>query len=453
MSYRNPVGREAGFRGLGLLATAVVMMCCIGEVVGGDFRRSSAVGGVTIDAQGILSAPRVEDQRALQAERQKALDAIPGDLQQFTPLRKISLRRLEEAIRNHRTTQVVPLPDEIQFLGGLQEIKYVFVYPEENDIVLVGPAEGWKVDELGNLVGLTTNRPVMELEDLLVALRSARHGAMSCSIDPTTEGLKNMQQLVSQLKTIGNPQQTMARIEQALGPQTITVNGVPASSHFARVMVAADFRMKRIAMHFEEAPVAGLPSFLQMMQAGTAGMKNMLPRWWLEPTADPLLTDAEGLSWEIRNFRVECMTEEDYVAKDGTRQQGVGKGSPVARRWAELFTNKYDELSTKDSVFGQLRNVMQLAVVGALIHRENLFDRVDLQVPYLMGEEMVEAYDVPRQVASRASFIKKGRNWIISASGGVQLIPSEMVAKSEKSETLAPVRAQAAAKSTNWWWN
>ena len=91
-------------------------------------------------------------------------------------MRKVSLRGLEEAIadctRNHR-----PLPGEIKYLAGLQRIRYVFVYPEEKDIVLAGPGEGWKVDAQGNVVGLTTGRPVLQLDDLLTALRSAMSAA------------------------------------------------------------------------------------------------------------------------------------------------------------------------------------------------------------------------------------------------------------------------------------
>ena len=448
MSYRNADALGAAARTL-----AVIAVCAGLAQAGDNFGRQSAVGGVSIDAEGVLSTPPVEDQRALQAARQQALEAIPGDLKQFTPLRKVSLKQFEAAIRNHRTTQFTPLPQEIQFLAGLQQIQYVFVYPEENDIVLVGPAEGWKIDPLGNVVGLTTGRPVLALEDLLVALRGARQGVMSCSIDPTPAGLQSLQQLAKQLKTIGNPQQTMSRIEQALGPQIVTVSGVPASSHFARVMVAADFRMKRLAMHFEEAPIAELPSFLQMMQAGRAGMSNMLPRWWLAPKAEPLLTDAEGLSWEIRNFGVQCMTEEDFVAQDGTRQQGVGKGSAVARKWAENFTEKYPELAKHDSVFGQLRNVMELAVVGALLEKHHLFDQAGIEAPYLFGEEMLDSYPVPRRVNSSASFVKKGRDWLISASGGVQMFPGEIADQTEQTDTLGPVREKVAVNAKNWWWN
>ena len=45
------------------------------------------------------------------------------------------------------------LPDAIKYLAGLQHIRYVFVYPEQKDIVLVGPGEGWKVDAQGERGG------------------------------------------------------------------------------------------------------------------------------------------------------------------------------------------------------------------------------------------------------------------------------------------------------------
>jgi len=35
-------------------------------------------------------------------------------------------------------------------LAGLQRIEYVFLAPDSKDIVLAGPAEGWRVNEQGD---------------------------------------------------------------------------------------------------------------------------------------------------------------------------------------------------------------------------------------------------------------------------------------------------------------
>ena len=87
------------------------------------------------------------------------------------PLRKVSLKALDEAVAQQLATGK-PLPDVMQHLAGLQQIEYILVYPEQHDIVLVGPAEGWKVNPHGELVGISTGRPVMLLDDLLVALHA-----------------------------------------------------------------------------------------------------------------------------------------------------------------------------------------------------------------------------------------------------------------------------------------
>ncbi|MHB1037794.1 MAG: DUF1598 domain-containing protein [Pirellulales bacterium] len=424
---------------------------------GGGFITTRAVGGVAIDTEGILQSATVDAQGQLRQLRLRALQEIPGDLNQPTELRKISLRGIEAAIEKHRQDGK-PLPDAIRYLAGLQRIRYVFVYPEQNDIVLAGPAEGWRVDPRGNVVGATTGRPVLLLDDLLVALRTARPAAqtgISCSIDPTAEGLARLQRLTKQLRNIGpDPKATLAGIEKTLGYQTITVTGVPADSHFARVMVAADYRMKRLAMNFEEPPVRGLPSFLEMMKAGSRGMQNMLPRWWLAPNYDPLLTDEGGLAWEFRAAGVKAMTEEDYVTASGARQH-TGKANPVAQKWADNMTAKYAELAVADPVFGELRNCMDLAVVGALVVKEDLAGKAGYSMPILLDSSLAtEEFCAPKKVDSIASCIKKGSTWLISASGGVQLSSWAVADKHEPSKTLAPVRAKATpAKNANWWWN
>ena len=167
-----------------------------------------AVGGVAIDVDGLLSALTVDDQQQLGKLRTAGLGEIPQDLKAFDKLRGVSLRHIEaeiaKCLKNNR-----PLPADIRYLAGLQRVEYVFVYPERNDIVLAGPAEGWQLDELGNAVGLTTNRPVVLLDDLVVALRTAaasRLEPISCSIDPSAEGMQRLQQVLRGLKNVRNPQ-------------------------------------------------------------------------------------------------------------------------------------------------------------------------------------------------------------------------------------------------------
>ena len=447
MAIRHKQGRRTAC----MLAILGLLTCLGPSLWAGVVGRQGAVGGVSISAEGLVGAIDLSAQRELREEMAKAVKPVPSDLKEFSKLRKISLRGLEAALAEHRQN-MTKLPQSIQMLAGIQQIQYIFVYPELNDIVLAGPAEGWQVDAQGEVVGITTGKPVMRLDDLLVSLRFAREGAVQCSIDPTEKGLASLRTLASRLGRGSNPKLVMKQIEDTLGPQVISVGGVPDSSHFARVMVAADFRMKRLAMNFEQAPVRDMPSYLHLAQVDRGGLQNMLPRWWLAPKASPLRTTSDNLAWELKDLGVQCKTEEDFLNADGTRKHS-GKAGSAAQKWADTFTAKYEELAKQQGVFSELRNLIDLSVVGAVIHKHKLFEVAGLDAKYLMSEEVIDEYDVPRRVDSQASVLRKGKGWLISASGGVQMYPTDLVSKTEETETLAPVRKEAMAKNMSWWWD
>ncbi len=444
---------------LASVAVALAALCGVADSRAGGFARGGAVGGILVDAEGVVSTPEKGDRAQLLAAWQSGLEPVPTDLESYTDRRFVSLRGLEKRLAE-AAEQGEPVPDAVRYLAGLLRVQYVLVYPPTDDrplgdIVLAGPAEGWKVDTLGNTVGATTGRPVLMLEDLLVALRSsegANGPGISCSIDPTSDGLARVQRASRSLNNSAGPMVAARKLEQALGQQVITVSGVPESSHFARTLVAADFRMKRIAMDFEPAPIDGLPSYLQLIPERSTAVKNMLPRWWLATHYEPLKTDGDGLAWEIRGPGVKCLTEES-VADAAGGLTGTGKAGPFATKWAELMTERFEELANHDSAFGHLRNAMDLAVAAAVISKEQALDRVQLQTPQLLGGYEIEQYQTPRRVASQASFVRKGRQWIITASGGVQMYPWEIADQHELAADTKLVRDEAVAKATDaWWW-
>jgi hypothetical protein len=436
-------------------AASLALIGALGGTSHGQFFRAGAVGGVKVDVEGVVSNPEVSELKELQVAWEKGLTEVPADLEAWTELRFVSLRQLEAEIAK-ATAAGKPIPDAVRFLAGLQRVKYVLVYPEKQDIVLAGPAEGWRVDTMGSVVGATSGRPVLTLDDLMVALRvaeSSNSSGISCSIDPTAEGLQRVQQLPAPARVQGADAVALRgrEIEEALGPQTVTVTGVPATSHFARVIVAADFRMKRLAMDFERAPIDGMPSFLDMARSRRGGLQNAMPRWWLAPMYDPLRRDADGLAWELRGQGVQCLTEQEFL-NDAGQKQRTGQADPTAKKWADTFTENFAELAREDSSFGQLRNVMDLAVVGALLVKEGLLEVSGLTAPNLLRDSPLDEYPAPRMVPSQASFVKAGRSWIVSVSGGVQIYPWQVADRTEISSDLANVRPQQPAATTGWYW-
>jgi hypothetical protein len=442
-------------RWLAISAMTAALLVVFIQTSHAQFFRNAAVGGVKIDAEGALSNPELGELKQLQAAWQRGMQEVPKDLNAWTDLRFVSLKQLESQIAEARSTGK-EIPDAVRYLAGLQRVQYVLVYPDRQDIVLAGPAEGWKVNHLGSVVGATSNRPVLTLDDLMAAIRVAEqsmHSGISCSIDPTPEGLSRVQQLPPPGRATQGAQSAEMRgqmIAEALGPQRISVTGVPATSHFARVIVAADFRMKRLAMDFEPAPVDGMPSFLTMAKR-RGNLHNAMPRWWLAPMYEPIRRDEDGLAWELRGQGVRCLTEQEFL-NDAGQKQKTGRPDATAQKWADAFTKNFEDLSREDSSFGELRNVMDLAVVGALLFKEGLLEKSRLEAPNLLRDTPLTEFPIPRSVPSQASFIKGGRGWIVTVSGGVQIYPWQVADRTEVSPDLASTRSEGSASEKTWYW-
>jgi hypothetical protein len=417
--------------------------------------RFGVVGGVSVDAQGVLARSEADALGRLRDARLASLTPVDSDLEATNRMRKVSLRRLLAAIDECRR-RGKPLDDALQNVAGLTRVQYIFAAPEQNDIVLAGPAEGWHVDAQGNVVGRTSGQPVLQLDDLIVALRTAKAAGtdrgISCSIDPTDEGLRRVRPLLASRSL---NQELVSRMEQALGPQTITVTGVPAGSHFARVLISADFLMKRLGMGFEQAPIEGLPSYMKLLTTRSAAPpKSAMPRWWMAPYYQPLLRDSAGLAWQLRGSGVQTLTEDGYLGSAGA--VNAGREDPLAKKWADTMTSRYEALSKALPVFAELRNCMDLAVVAALLVKEDLPAKTGCDLSLVMDEKRVAVaeYSVPKTVDSRASLVRKGQDRILSLSGGVQIDSWSVVNRMETRSELGQTREQAVlSKSERWWWD
>jgi hypothetical protein len=421
----------------------------------GGFR---SVGGISVDAQGIVQnlAPNVAEDLA--AERRDAVKSLrlgkPGEV------RRVSLARLVAAVDEFASSGKALQP-EVLFLGGLERITHVFVDPDGHDIILAGPADTATVDAAGNVVGATSGRPLLQLEDFVVALRAidgARQGGIRCSIDPSPEGVAKLQQYLRSLKAIGDPEVTLRSMEESLGPQRVTVGGVPAGSRLARVLVAADYRMKRIGMGLEPSGVPGLPSYLSMVPPGSTTGAT-LPRFWLEASYDPIARDADELAWRITGRRIKCLTENDALAKDGGRdviERGKAPTDKVAEKWCAAMTGQYDALAARQPVFTELVNCIDLAVVAALIHGRQLDKRAGLDLGVLLDDKKLTLpeYEAPANTSTVASAVKKGSRWVVSASGGVQFQPWEFAGQIvESGDDGGRAAALASRPADNWWWD
>ena len=117
----------------------------------------------------------------------------------------------------------------------------------------------------------------------------------------------------------------------------------------------------------------------------------------------------------------------------------------------------HPELRDVRVVFAELRNLMDMCVVAALIEKEDLAGLAGLDgFPVLAGARGgvgPEKGRVPQAISTKCSYLKIGRNYVITASGGVQIESWEVASKSKVDANVKRVHSKAAppAGSTRWW--
>lgn len=428
----------------------------------GNAFNQSVVGGVMVDSEGVVRTATKDDRAGLLRELREHVMQPSGKIAASTEMRMVSLAKLQAEIKKAIASGET-LSDEVRFMAGLQRIEYIFVYPDRQDIVLAGPAEGWRVREDASVVGVTTGRPVLQLEDFITALRTvdaSRDSAISVSIDPTPEGEVRLRKYLSGLRTGPgfNPAQVEQGMKEAFGAQLVKLTAVPSDSRMAQTLVAADYRMKCIAMNLEESPVAGLPSYMEMIRNG-GNANGTQPRWWMACDYDSILKSEDGMAWKLSGLGVKAMTAEQFVDSQGARTN-ADRQNKTAQRWAEMFTDKFDDLCAQNVAFGDLRNVMDLNIIATVIAAYQLDKTAGLDLAVLNGKAKsleTPVRSVAKTIPAHCSFISGRAGWTVSASGGVEINPWRVVSEQTKAdESVTLVRQKAAPQaeqSDNWWWN
>jgi hypothetical protein len=428
---------------------------------------SGPFSGVAVDADGVLARQETPDPsgRLLATRLEQAAASLDPDVARTSELRKVSLTRLlklvDQAARNGGE-----LDDTVLHLAGLTRVQYVFYYPETKDIVLAGPAEGWVEVPGGRVVGWESGQPTLELQDLAVALRTfapggKRNPLVFCSIDPTQDGLARMQQFLNEVgRTIGpgDEQFIVEGLRDSLGLQVITVGGVPASTHFAQVLVEADYRMKLIGIGLEEPPV-DIRSYVAMANPAAVA-RNALQRWYFVPDYQRIKVSEDGYAAEFVGLGVKLVGEAEAVSAHGGRA-ATGGQDRASLQFTRSFTENYAELARVAPVYAQLRNCVDLLVAAAFIAKHDLYGEAGVDLGALGDESAfpVETYNAPRQVATVVNSLWKGRKLMTPVGGGVEIRAAQAIEDAnllEDDGAVAAARAEVDITSLpadQWWWD
>ena len=440
-----------------------------GGMGGGGLGSAAGAAGVVIDAQGVLRTHFLPDAGLSRQRRAAAYASLPGDIRKRSGLRKVSLSRLEAEVAKAAAEGRDPA-EELQKLAGMTRVQYVFVYPaegsEKGDVVIAGPAEGWITDSTGRVVGIETGSPTLLLEDLAAAIRAFEPGepteaTIGCSIDPRAEGLAALQSFINKVGRVNpkaSPAELVAGMVEALGPQDVTVQGVSPTTHFAQVMVEADYRMKLIGIGLERVPARGMKSWVDL-NASTGVATNALQRWYFTPDYERVRATDDDLGIELVGRGVKLVGADEVVLPNGQRAS-ADRPDRSSKTFTETFTRKYAEIAARNPVYAQLRNLVDLSIVAAWMQEHDAYGKAGWGAETLRdeGAYTIERLVAPLEVSPAINAIQRGNRLVTPIGGGVTmqprlaLDPQNIVGDDEG--TLAATRGDKIdLPADRWWWD
>lgn len=260
------------------------------------------------------------------------------------------------------------LPEELRYPGSIERIHGYVLDPARRDVFLVGSRA-------------RTPQRRIDIDSVILALQ--------------TVWLKGVTPAVSLDPLPDNPG----------GPQYARVLEVPQDSVFAKIMLEADYAMKRIALGALPVRQPGYQSLAQLMekeqQDGIAS-KPFGSRMWLYPV--PLGRGNIHLSATGRSVlfetRVMVLTEQGHISTSGF--VGAGSTDEKAELVAKSFTKAYGEFEESREIepagtYLRLHGLVDLVTSCKLLREAAidypvLHDLSALPVRQLAGAEAVPAY-------------------------------------------------------------
>jgi hypothetical protein len=338
-----------------------------------------SIFGIYVDAGGALQYREQDARQELNRVRARSRQAAGAGKDQ--QLHFVSLPKLLSEARGLMDAGKT-VPESLRYLGGMTQLRYILVYPEQKDVVIAGPAEEWEPQALEPR-GKLSGRPVLQLDDLIVALRMAgqRGGmqAFGCSIDPPADALARSNEVMRQYGSRSRRELADA-MARALGPQQVRFFGTPADTRVAMVCVAADYKLKRFSIGLEAVPVPGVGTSIDNSRAaGNA--------FWFETLYEPMLVAVDGNAFELRGQRLQLKAGALPFDEQGATEK--------AKAFAKRLTDKMNVLAAEVPLYADLQNITDLAMLAALIKHDKLDTRIQWDLSWVNDTSRWRVATVP----------------------------------------------------------
>jgi len=305
----------------------------------------------------------------------------------------LSLRALQKVLA--RCQPASNCGGELLKLGGITWLEGYVVDPEHDDVVVYGQGRAdW---------------PEQATADFVVALRNAWQlyvaeqdgktiiSEPGCSIDPNPNVVAQLQALHTQGDSPGY-WEALCR-----SPQGVRVLGIPFDTSFAKIMVDADYFMKRIVNGTAHLNLAKFESLSEMQKreweremCAKSGRDDKprfsLNRFWFYPGETRLDVDAERRTTLIGECRVVLKTEQEHLAETGIA--AAGAVDQLAEGFARQYSARYREIAMKFPIYKQLEQLYRMMALAKLLNRERTLPSLQ----YLLNDFPVPEVPVERSL-------------------------------------------------------
>lgn len=437
------------------------------EALGGPSTMAQYPQGIYVDPQGTVMRcqtvaaddPLASIQNLLQ-DPSSANSETPDAWQLPSRLRFVSLRRLRDAMTDHRISGT-PTPDSMLHLAGLSRIQYLILAGD--DIVIAGPVGGIKTDG-GWFRDQNTGDNAIRSDFLFTCLASAiGNQAFGCTIDPSPAGLQAAAAVGAQIKSNQIPiGKAATEMRNALGMQRVEVFGTAGDTVIGYLMVEADRHMKELALGKEEMP-HGVKNYLDIIDDTIAQgpPDQLLLRLWFTASPQSVRADQNREVFELGGPAIVLSGQNRRALASGAR--GDVTVDPRTQNFVDQFNRHFQAIREKYPVYGALESIYRAAAVAHLMdqHVKNDASRALIQSLAVDSSNHLSGLATPTQVESIATLhkVRHGRTIhnVLLASGGVAVNLSETLKeKISDYETLTSLRRPAESAPSviqSWWWD
>jgi len=325
-------------------------------------------------------------------------------------IRSISIKILQQRLKACGGGKACP--KELLQLGGLKRISGYVIDEEKQDLILIGETD--------------PNSPPLYLEDFVIALRNAwfkyaplrgntyEYSYPGCSIDPNPGTIQKLQRIGQKITSSASTSQVEKDLESwhqtCREPQFVRVMGIPFNTHFAQVMVKADYDMKSIVDGSDSLAIPGLLSLtdMKLSQIRQAILQtkqiNISPaslnRFWFYPGQNVYEED-EGIVW-IKQSPVELLTEEMFVSRQGQLASG-GKTDVLAHQFTQSFSKLYNKVAEARPIYLELENLFRLVALAQMIKFTSANEKAGLDLKYLLEDFPISQTKVSNSLPGRSA--------------------------------------------------